>query len=363
MLATWLGAASPAMATLPIETLHVPPGFQIEVLTDEMPSAREMVISPAGTLYVGSRAGKVYAMSLQKPDAPVHVVASGLQQPVGVAWRDSSLYVSAVSRIVRLDGIDKRLDNPPEPVVVNDKLPTETHHGWKFIAFGPDGKLYVPVGAPCNICHPDENRYANLMRMNADGSGLELVARGIRNTVGFDWHPKTHELWFTDNGRDMMGDDVPDDELNRITAPNPPKDNLICDRAKVEEILGVRPQQVVDVMALRGDDTMVGNHRSHGHPIGKGSPLGPLMAELVGKATGVCGGKGGSLHLADFQVGSLGESGIVGSSMLPSPRPAGAGSLVVATLRFVQPTDHGTGHHHQVPATECPHLLPHRGRQ
>ena len=101
---------------------------------------------------------------------------------VRMAWRDSSLYVSAVSRIVRLDGIDKRLDNPPEPVVVNDKLPTETHHGWKFIAFGPDGKLYVPVGAPCNICHPDENRYANLMRMNADGSGLELVARGIRNT-------------------------------------------------------------------------------------------------------------------------------------------------------------------------------------
>jgi len=220
VLAAWLGAALPTMAKLPIETLHVPPGFQIEVLTDEMPSAREMVISPAGMLYVGSRAGKVYAMSLQTPGAPVHVVASGLQLPVGVAWRNGSLYVSAVSRIVRLDGIDKRLDNPPEPVVVNDKLPTETHHGWKFIAFGPDGKLYVPVGAPCNICRPDENRYANLMRMNADGSGLELVARGIRNTVGFDWHPKTRELWFTDNGRDLMGDDVPDDELNRITAPN-----------------------------------------------------------------------------------------------------------------------------------------------
>jgi glucose/arabinose dehydrogenase len=137
-----------------------------------------------------------------------------------VAWRDGSLYLSAVSRLVRLDGIDKRLDNPPAPVVVNDQFPTETHHGWKFIAFGPDGKLYVPVGAPCNICRPDENRYANLMRMNADGSGLEVVARGIRNTVGFDWHPVSHELWFTDNGRDWMGDDQPDDELNRITAPN-----------------------------------------------------------------------------------------------------------------------------------------------
>lgn len=220
MLVASLGVALPAVAKLPIETLRVPPGFQVEVLTDAMPTAREMALSPAGILYVGSRTGKVYALTMQAPNAPVRVVASGLQLPVGVAWRDGSLYISAVSRVVRLDGIDKRLDNPPEPVVVNDKLPTETHHGWKFIAFGPDGMLYVPVGAPCNICRPDENRYANLMRMNADGSQLELVARGIRNTVGFDWRPGTHELWFTDNGRDWMGDDQPDDELNRITAPN-----------------------------------------------------------------------------------------------------------------------------------------------
>jgi len=220
VLAAWLGIALPALAKLPIESLRVPPGFHVEVLSEAMPAAREMALSPAGILYVGSRAGKVYALSLQTPNAPVHVVASGLQLPVGVAWRDGNLYVSAVSRIVRLDGIDKRLGNPPEPAVVNDKLPTETHHGWKFIAFGPDGKLYVPVGAPCNVCRPDENRYANIMRMNADGSGLELVARGIRNTVGFDWHPVTHELWFTDNGGDLMGDDVPDDELNRVTAPN-----------------------------------------------------------------------------------------------------------------------------------------------
>ncbi|ENZ78195.1 glucose/sorbosone dehydrogenase [Ralstonia pickettii OR214] len=221
VLAAWLGAGPAALAKLPVESVRVPPGFHVEVLTDAMPAAREMALSPAGILYVGSRAGKVYTMSLQTPDAPIHVVASGLQLPVGVAWRDGNLYVSAVSRVLRLDGIDSRLGNPPDPVIVNDKLPTETHHGWKFIAFGPDGKLYVPVGAPCHICRPDENRYANLMRMNADGSRLELVARGIRNTVGFDWHPSTHELWFTDNGRDLMGDDVPDDELNRITKPNP----------------------------------------------------------------------------------------------------------------------------------------------
>ncbi|CAJ0744876.1 hypothetical protein R16034_04904 [Ralstonia edaphis] len=221
VLAAWLGTGPAALAKLPIESLQVPPGFQVEVLTDAMPAAREMALSPAGILYVGSRAGKVYATRWQTANAPIHVVASGLELPVGVAWRDGSLYVSAVSRVVRLDGIDRRIERPPQPVVVNDKLPTETHHGWKFIAFGPDGRLYVPVGAPCNICRPDENRYANLMRMNADGSGLELVARGIRNTVGFDWHPTTHELWFTDNGRDLMGDDVPDDELNRITQPNP----------------------------------------------------------------------------------------------------------------------------------------------
>ena len=221
VLAAWLGTGPAALAKPPIESLRVPPSFQVEVLSDAMPAAREMALSPAGILYVGSRAGKVYAMRLQTANAPIHVVASGLELPVGVAWRDGSLYVSAVSRVVRLDGIDRKIEKPPQPVVVNDKLPTETHHGWKFIAFGPDGRLYVPVGAPCNICRPDENRYANLMRMNADGSGLELVARGIRNTVGFDWHPTTHELWFTDNGRDLMGDDVPDDELNRITQPNP----------------------------------------------------------------------------------------------------------------------------------------------
>lgn len=186
-----------------------------------MPAAREMTLSPAGVLYVGSRGDKVYALPLRTPNAPVRVVASELKLPVGVAWRDGSLYVSAVSRVVRLDGIDERLDHPPSLVVVNDRLPTDVQHGWKFIAFGPDGKLYVPVAAPCNICHRDENRYANLMRMNPDGSELEVVARGIRNTVGFDWHPITHELWFTDHGRDLMGDDQPDDELNRIAQPNP----------------------------------------------------------------------------------------------------------------------------------------------
>nr|WP_275983146.1 PQQ-dependent sugar dehydrogenase [Propionivibrio soli] len=137
--------------------------------------------------------------------------------PSGVAYRDGRLYVGAVNRILRYDDIDNRLDDPPQPVVVTDKLPSETHHGWKFIAFGPDGKLYVPVGAPCNICEPEKDVYASLLRMNADGSDLQVFAHGIRNTVGFDWQPQTGALWFTENGRDMLGDDVPPDELNRAS--------------------------------------------------------------------------------------------------------------------------------------------------
>jgi len=145
------------------------------------------------------------------------VVASDLREPAGVAFRNGALYVSAVSRILRYDDIERRLDRPPQPVVVSDAFPTDGHHGRKFIAFGPDGKLYVPVGAPCNVCAPDPERYAQISRMNADGSGREIVARGVRNSVGFAWHPVTGDLWFTDNGRDNLGDDIPPDELNHLT--------------------------------------------------------------------------------------------------------------------------------------------------
>jgi hypothetical protein len=134
--------------------------------------------------------------------------------PVGVAFRDGNLYVSAVDRILRFDGMSKRLGNPPAPVTVRDDLPKERHHGWKFIAFGPDGRLYVPIGAPCNICKPDPERFMLIASMKPDGTDRRTFARGVRNSVGFDWHPGTRELWFTDNGRDLMGDDLPPDELN-----------------------------------------------------------------------------------------------------------------------------------------------------
>jgi glucose/arabinose dehydrogenase len=209
-------SARSALAALPVERLRLPPGFHIQVLSDDVPSAREMALSPNGVLYAGSLDGHVYALELRDSHVVArHVIASGLELPAGVAWRDGALYVSAVSKILRFDAIDTHLNDPPIPAVITDKLPTDRHHGWKFIAFGPDGKLYVPQGAPCNICLPDRDRYAMIGRMDPDGSHEETVERGIRNTVGFAWHPVTHELWFTDNGRDMMGDDVPDDKLNR----------------------------------------------------------------------------------------------------------------------------------------------------
>jgi glucose/arabinose dehydrogenase len=211
-------------ANLQLDKLRLPPGFHIEVLTDAVPNARQMALGRyadgRGVLYVGSMsAGNVYAVELEQGRAKaVRTIASGLSMPVGVAYRDGRLYVSAVSRILRLDGIDDRLSNPPAPVVVTDRFPTATHHGWKFIAFGPDGWLYVPVGAPCDICDPDA-RFANIQRMKPDGSALEMVARGVRNSVGFDWNPADQSLWFTDNGRDMMGDDLPSDELNHVEKP------------------------------------------------------------------------------------------------------------------------------------------------
>ena len=212
-------ATAPVWAAPALDKLTLPQGFHIALYSDQVPQARELALGAKGTVFVGSMdAGKVYALTDADHDGraeKVRVIASGLQLPVGVAFHHGDLYVSAVSRILVLRDIENHLDQPPKPEVVYDRFPTETHHGWKFIAFGPDGKLYVPIGAPCNLCDKDK-AYAKLTRMNADGSGLEDVAYGIRNTVGFDWRPASGKLFFTDNGRDELGDDVPSDELNRI---------------------------------------------------------------------------------------------------------------------------------------------------
>ena len=220
-LLAWAAIAPSLAAPAPPQQLRVPKGFQIELLTDAVPNARGLALGrfagDKGTVYVGSmREGKVYAVELDGGRATrVHTLASGLLLPTGVAYRDGSLYVSAVSRILRFDAIDERLATPPAPRLVTDKLPGETHHGAKFIGFGPDGWLYAAVGAPCNVC-VTEPSHGQIQRIKPDGSATEVVARGVRNSVGFDWNPLDGKLWFTDNGRDMLGDDLPADELNRV---------------------------------------------------------------------------------------------------------------------------------------------------
>ena len=212
-------AAVSAGADVPLDRLSLPPGFEIEVYIDGVDNARSMALGPDGTLYIGTRAkDRVYAVPDRNRDMTgdeVIVIDSGLRSPNGVAVRDGDLYVAEISRILRYDSIGDKLDNPPDPVVVYDDLPRDAHHGWKFIAFGPDGKLYIPIGAPCNICEREDERYAGISRINPDGTGFEMFAFGVRNTVGFSWHPETGELWFTDNGRDLLGDKLPPDELNR----------------------------------------------------------------------------------------------------------------------------------------------------
>lgn len=208
--------------SLPLRTIKLPGGFKIEVYAENVPDARSLALSPGGVLFVGSRdAGKVYALPDENKDNradAVLTIAEGLNSPNGVAFNRNDLYVAEIDKIWRYADIDGKLENPGDPVLVSDRFPGDGHHGWKFIRFGPDGMLYVPVGAPCNVCEAD-SIYATITRMQPDGSGFGIFAHGIRNTVGFDWHPQTGELWFTENGRDLMGDEIPPDELN--VAPKP----------------------------------------------------------------------------------------------------------------------------------------------
>lgn len=201
-----------------VNRIKLPPGFEIGLYASRVYGARSMVVSPKGILFVGTRKeGNVYAVIDHNNDHradEVITIARGLNSPNGVAFKNGSLYVAEINRILRYDDIENRLKNPPKPVIVNDSLPKEKHHGWKFIRFGPDEMLYVPVGAPCNICDSEDKRFATIMRLQTNGKNPEIFAHGVRNTVGFDWHPVTKELWFTDNGRDWMGDDRPPDELN-----------------------------------------------------------------------------------------------------------------------------------------------------
>ncbi|WP_162053786.1 PQQ-dependent sugar dehydrogenase [Pontibacter pamirensis] len=220
-----LGKSEIGMPTGPIdpdlERITLPEGFRIDYYAKGVDNARSMALSESGIIFVGTREqDRVYAVVDEDKDGKadeVVVVASGLTMPNGVAIRNGALYVAEVNRVIRFDSIEQTFRNNPTYEVVNDQFPSDAHHGWKFVAFGPDDKLYVPVGAPCNICKSENPIYATITRMDPDGSNLEIYAEGVRNSVGFDWHPETNDLYFTDNGRDLMGDNVPADELNRVT--------------------------------------------------------------------------------------------------------------------------------------------------
>ncbi len=202
---------------LPLSKLKLAPGFNIEVYASGMANARSLAEGDKGTVFVGSRlVDKVYAITNKDGKRTVKVIASGLYRPNGVAFRNGTLYIAELSKVSKIDKIEDNLDNPPKPTVIYDKFPKDEAHGWKFIAIGPDNKLYVPVGQPGNnVLHDDQ--HGKIFRMNLDGTGAEMYAQGVRNTVGFDWNPETKQLYFTDNGRDWLSEDVPEDELNRVS--------------------------------------------------------------------------------------------------------------------------------------------------
>jgi len=214
----WAGQIPAPLLEILVRRIQLPPGFRIELYATGVPNARSLTLSPSGTVFVGSkRAGRVYALTASerhdKADEVI-TIARGLQEPNGVALHDGSLYVAEVSRVLRYDAIETRLKYPRAPVVVSADLPLNNQHEWRYIRFGPDGWLYVGVGAPCNVCESADKRVASILRMRPDGSGMEVYASGVRNSVGFDWQPQSQEMWFTENGRDNLGDDIPPDELN-----------------------------------------------------------------------------------------------------------------------------------------------------
>lgn len=205
-----------------LKQLQTPVGFTISIYADNLPNARSLALADQGVVFIGSRQqGDVYAVQDSNGDGIIdkrYLIASKLYMPNGVAYKDGALFVAETNRILRYDNIIENLANPPEPKVIYDQFPSDQRHGWKYLRFGPDDKLYTAVGAPCNICEPEKEIYGTLVRLNPDGTDLEILARGIRNTVGFDWQPDTQALFLTENGRDYLGDDVPPDELNQWTS-------------------------------------------------------------------------------------------------------------------------------------------------
>lgn len=204
-----------------LDQLKLPQEFSITLFADDVPGARTLALGKDGTIFVGSRNNSnVYALQDTDKNGKAdqrYIIATGLNMPNGVAYKDGALFVAELNRIIRFDNIDQQLQDPPEPTVIYNQFPSKKRHGWKYLRFGPDNRLYTAVGAPCNICQPEAEIFTTLVRLKPDGTDMEILARGIRNTVGFDWQPETHFLYFTENGRDHLGDDTPPDELNKWT--------------------------------------------------------------------------------------------------------------------------------------------------
>ncbi|MDH3613826.1 MAG: PQQ-dependent sugar dehydrogenase [Gammaproteobacteria bacterium] len=215
----FLTAQSSGAEPVDLDDIELPPGFKIEIYAN-VPNARSLALADHDVVFVSNRRkSSVYAVvPAGEANPQVLEIATGLKTPNGIAFFNGDLYIAEVGRILRLNDVESQLNIRPVPEVLDIELPGETHHGWRYIGIGPDYKLYVAIGAPCNICDRGAEGFAQIIRMNLDGSGREIYAEGIRNSVGFTWHPDTGELWFTDNGRDMMGDDIPPDELNRAPA-------------------------------------------------------------------------------------------------------------------------------------------------
>jgi glucose/arabinose dehydrogenase len=225
-----------AASKLPLDKFELPPGFSVEVYASGMANARSLTLGDKGTVFAGSRViDKVYAIIDHDGQRETKVIASGLYRPNGVVFKDGTLYIAELSQISKIDNVEDKLDSPPNPTVIYSDLPKDEAHGWKFLAAGPDGKLYFNIGAPCNICMPPPAN-AQLRRINTDGSGAEVIAHGIRQVVGMDFHPTTKVLYFTENQRDWLSEDQPNDKLNRLL--NPGKDDFgfpYCDGGDIED--------------------------------------------------------------------------------------------------------------------------------
>jgi glucose/arabinose dehydrogenase len=295
--------------------VNVPNDYAISYFAKNVPGARSLATGNNGVVYVGTRAeGVVYALEDVDDDGRAdnrYVVASGLNDPNGVVYHEGSLYVAEIHRIIKFEGIDSEYKNKPSAKVVYDQLPKDTHHGWRYMALGPDKKLYVGIGAPCNVCE-NADPYASIVRLNLDGTGFEVVARGIRNTVGFTWDSRG-DLWFSDNGRDSMGDDVPNDELNKInttgshfgfpychdgTVADPKFSSKTC-RDFISPELSLSPHAAaLGIKFIRDDKLLIAEHGSWNRK----TPIGYRLVSVD-----VSGGKASNYQV--FADGWLGKDG------------------------------------------------------